>query len=116
MHRLSDKVTTEALRLLPQLRKQVNAELDKCGCIPATSFLIDERVLETLPHGAYEYIILTWHIEPKALTMDNVITVLDTKLFPELPQIIAHTLRTLSAVAPNGDTKRPSFLRRFIER
>lgn len=94
---LSKAVKEEVRKILPELRKQVSKEFTQWVRYEANDyFYSDEEVIETLPYSAYEYILLSWGIEPDRVTIESVVHALNSKLFGDLKQITCHALRRLA--------------------
>lgn len=79
------------------MREQVLREFEHWDKYHANSYFhSDEKVLEILPYSAYEYILLSWGVEPDRVTMASVVQALNNKLFNDLRHIICHALRRLA--------------------
>jgi hypothetical protein len=98
MHKtISKEVQDEVKKLLPRLREEVQKEFTHWDKYTANNnFHSDEKVLEILPYSAYEYILLSWGIEPNRVTMTSVVQAMNNKLFSDLKHIICHALRRLA--------------------
>jgi hypothetical protein len=94
---ISNTVKEEVKKLLPALREEVRKEFVHWDLYTGTAdFLSDEKVFEILPYATYEYIILSWGIEPGRVTPTSVIHAMNNKLFGDLKHIICHALRRLA--------------------
>jgi hypothetical protein len=94
---LSKAVKEEVKKILPDLRNQVKKEFTHWDMYKADhSFYSDEAVLEILPYSAYEYILLSWGVEPGRVTIPSVVHALNSKLFSDLKHITCHALRRLA--------------------
>ncbi|HTA84220.1 MAG TPA: hypothetical protein VK783_14845 [Bacteroidia bacterium] len=94
---LSKAVKDEVKKLLPTLRKEVEQEFTHWNMYETNDrFFSDEKVLEILPYSAYEYILLSWSIEPGMATMESVVHAMNNKLFGDLRHITCHALRRLA--------------------
>ena len=94
---LSKAVKDEVKKLLPALREEVKKEFVHWELyIGNEDFLSDEKIFEILPYAAYEYIILSWGIEPGRVTPTSVVHAMNNKLFGDLKHIICHALRRLA--------------------
>jgi len=94
---ISKEVKEEVKKLLPRLREEVQKEFAHWDKYKANEhFLSDEKVLEILPYSAYEYILLSWGIEPNRITMTSVVQAMNNKLFSDMKHIICHALRRLA--------------------
>lgn len=98
-HPISSKVTDKVKGLLPALRESIKKEfVEWNGYAPAPGFYSDEKVLETLPAAAYEYLIITWGIPPARIDKRSVVYVMDNRLFNDMDKITAHALRRLAPI------------------
>jgi hypothetical protein len=96
--KITKAVKDEVKRLLPRLREEVKQEFIHWELYhDDDSFYSDEKVLEILPYSAYEYILLSWGVEPERVTMESVIQALNSKLFGDLRSITCHALRRLAS-------------------
>ena len=96
---ISNQVKKEVKKLLPELREQVCKEFEHWDRYETNDhFYSDDRVLEILPYSAYEYILLSWGIEPGRVTITSVIDALNNKLFGDLRHITCHALRRLALI------------------
>ena len=81
---------------MPEVRNNVIMEYDAWGnYYPGKAFYSDEKVIETLPGAAYEYLIIAWGIQPSRIDERSVIYVMDNRLFKDIKKITAHALRRL---------------------
>jgi hypothetical protein len=95
--KISKEVKAEVKKLLPRLREEVKKEFihwDKYR--DNDGFYSDEKVLEILPYSAYEYILLSWGLEPSHVTISAVTQAINGKLFGDLKHITCHALRRLA--------------------
>ncbi len=100
---ISKEVKQEVIKLLPELREQVCKEFEHWDKYePNDRFYSDDKVLEILPYSAYEYILLSWGIEPNRVTLTSVIQALNNKLFSDLRHITCHALRRLAFTQKTG--------------
>ena len=99
-HQISVRVTERVKSILPELRKSIEKEFAEWnGYSPAQGFYSDEKVFETLPSAAYEYLIITWGIAPARIDQRSVVYVMDNRLFDDIHRITAHALRRLAPIA-----------------
>lgn len=104
--KISKEVKDEVKKLLPTLREQVLKEFEHWDRYQDNDhFHSDEKVLDILPYSAYEYILLSWGVEPDRVTMSSVVQALNNKLFNDLRHIICHALRRL-ALTGNKNAKK----------
>lgn len=93
---LSAKVVQEVKKILPEVRNHVMQEFDVWNTpAPGTDFYSDDKVIQTLPGAAYEYLIVAWGINPSRIDERSVIYVMDNRLFNDIKKITAHALRRL---------------------
>jgi hypothetical protein len=94
---ISKTVKEEVKKLLPALREEVKKEFVHWDLYTANEdFISDEKIFEILPYATYEYIILSWGIEPSRVTPTSVVHAMNNKLFGDLKHIICHALRRLA--------------------
>lgn len=94
---ISEYIKEEIRNILPLVREEVKKEFMRWNdYTPGAHFYSDEKVFELLPYAAYEYILLSWGVEPHLVSMASVIRSLNDKLFFDLRHIVAHTLRRIA--------------------
>ena len=95
--KISKEVKEEVKKLLPELRLEVMKEFKHWTKYKTNDdFFSDEKILEILPYSAYEYILLSWGVEPSRITITSVVQALNNKLFRDLRHITCHALRRLA--------------------
>jgi hypothetical protein len=94
---ISKEVKAEVKKLLPRLREDVKKEFIHWDRYKLTdAFHSDDEVFEILPYSAYEYILLSWGLEPSHITITSVVQAMNNKLFGDLKHITCHALRRLA--------------------
>jgi hypothetical protein len=95
--KISNEVKEEVKKMLPELRLEVMKEFAHWKKYqPNDAFHSDEKVLQILPYSAYEYILLSWGVEPSRINITSVVQALNNKLFKDLRHITCHALRRLA--------------------
>lgn len=105
---LSPEFSEQVKKLLPSLRKETEEELTLWGdYIPCPEFYSDEKVLETLPFAAYEYISIGKKIKVERRL---IIDWLNEGTFKEIIEaVICHALRRLALKKqPKHKSKSPA--------
>jgi hypothetical protein len=93
--KLSPTLTEQLKKMLPALRKETEEELTKWGdYVPGGAFYNDEKVIETVPFAAYEFL---WMSKKIKLAKKDVIQWLNEGIFKDvLDKVICHALRRLA--------------------
>jgi len=102
---LSKEVIEEVKRLLPEIRTRVENEMKKFDVTPGKPFYSDKAILATLPHAAYEYIILSWGVSPEHIDKTNLHHAINSKLINHMPKVLAHALRKVCAAKSEAGVK-----------
>ena len=105
--KLSPAFTKQVKKMLPKLRKETEEELAKWGnYIPGPEFYADEKVLETLPFAAYEFLSIGKHIRVDRRTL---IEWFNDGIFRDiLGGVICHALRRLALKKIEHKSKSPA--------
>lgn len=103
--KLSPTFTKQVKGMLPKLRKETESELTRWGdYVPGDLFYLDEKVMETLPFAAYEYVYIGKKIKLDKIT---VIEWLNDGIFNALlDEVICHALRRLALKKTNHQSKK----------
>ena len=93
--KLSPACTEQVKKMLPILRKKTENELAEWGdYVPGGAFYNDEKVIETVPFAAYEFI---WLGRKMKLSKKEVFEWLNNGTLKNvLDEVICHTLRRLA--------------------
>ena len=92
---LSPALTKQIKKMLPALREETEQELADWGeYVPGGAFYDDEKVIETLPFAAYEFL---WLGKKMKMAKRDILNWLNDGIFKEaLDKIICHALRKLA--------------------
>lgn len=98
MEKISKKVRDQVTAILPDIREELKAEFAQWvgGYTETKNFYSDKKLFETLPCAVYEYVIIDWGVDPKLVSPDSAIKLLNGKILKDISKITAHALRRLA--------------------